>query len=306
MRLCIDQKYRIISQMAGSHVLLPGTDVSAQIFPTKIAIQDKMVFLGILEPVQEFTITQDLEKRCVFVSGKSEGRYFCFKLFTQDKRVILKLDRSWDAGIAYTFQEKKGLFKRKDTLVLTNACQVFPPFSEKLFLGVSKALNWEKICERMDLKEMLPFWYLVGQMSEEKLYLGEETLLRQQKLSEDVLQDQKMLEPQISAKKIRSLFVQQDKHILRVLPQLPNGFVSGRMIDVQCESFGSMDFEWTKGIIKRLVFRAQTDAAIHWDFSQVRQYRFQDVGISKKLKMSKGLPTQVFSGHTYLLDHFEK
>lgn len=134
MKLSISERYRPFSHTPGVLCLIPGTSYYVQVFPASLRLFDldkkliKEIKWEVEGPLTDFTVFQDLEKGVVTVKSREMSYHIL------------------------------------PSLEITN--QKHPPrFSlskERLFLGVTKQLEWEKIKRRGELREIFPLWFALG------------------------------------------------------------------------------------------------------------------------------------------------
>ncbi len=171
MKITIAERLKPFSHLPGTRCILPFTGWELQAFPTLL----KFKHLETLEmqeyrldwkgPVLDFTVQLDLEKGVIEVFGHTACGY---------RRVVLK---RIEEGIEL-LQKERGRV-------------ILPPMSdrylnrsfpfERLSLGTSKTLDWEYVCRRRDLREILPVWFYLGQMvsSKESTRVGAAALLKE-------------------------------------------------------------------------------------------------------------------------------
>lgn len=174
MKITIAERLHPFSHRPGTKFLLPGTSVIIQVFPTRLQFSDtegtlEPLFLtwDVKGPLQEFTAELDLEKARLRVFGiTKEGpmRYF---LQAKEGGVWLTLEKAPKetlftvAGrIAFPVQGSVLLFPLQN-LDKTPTCNLLP----RLSLGLHRAQDWELICRRLDLKEILPLWWRLSALS---------------------------------------------------------------------------------------------------------------------------------------------
>lgn len=109
------------------------------------------------------------------------------------------------------------------------------------------------------------------------------------------------------AKLIRSLFLQEDKGKVRLLPALPPEFSCGRLVNAACGVNGQVSIEWTKKILHKVVFASLTDQTISFDFcrgeARCRLRRsYHDHGTEYR----SGESIKIVAGEQCWLDRFEK
>ena len=309
MTISIAQRDRPFSHLPGSSCILPRTCWIVQAFPTKICLRDREressdgyieIPLKLHGPVREFTLLQDLEKGIVLISGIAlEGR-FRLRLQAAIGAIELWIERAWPTGIVCSGKT----LAKNDHLSWKNA----GPFREekvceRLSLGRDRAQDWDNVWRRMDLSEIFPVLYHLSQWIPEYsvkapsemlalLDRGFEPFLRAAyygilcpRLRDDQFQgllENGKIHPQSSpcslivdaGARIRSFFIQQNEGEIALLPC--GGFEAGRMIGVQLDQIGSLDFEWSKGMVQRANFHISRRKRIQLKLSKfVRTFRFR-------------------------------
>lgn len=329
MNISIAERLRPFQHVAGTKVLLPGTALRATIYPSLILFHDVTcadprlvaeVPLTIHGPVQDFTVQQDLEKGCLLVWGFAASGYFRYTL-------------SYNDGVHCSFEKGGESFK-----VDIHTAAVAIGKTSRLSLGNHKAQDWSLVGRRKDLKEVFPAWLRLGQLlpTGESSGTGTVELLtacREVERLELVPRFQDLfaagfegiLSPRLSdtqhqgfglssanpedsplvlltegAKLIQSLFVDQEGDVLAILPKLPPEFHSGRLVDYTWNSKGTLDLEWTKKFLRRMVLRAEVDATVHLRFQKALN-RFRLNGNY----LSVNQPITIEAGKLYVFDRFE-
>lgn len=117
---------------------------------------------------------------------------------------------------------------------------------------------------------------------------------------------------------IRSLFIQSEKNIVKILPALPPEFHSGRLLNSKIcygdknKVYGRIDLEWSKKEIRRVIFRAEQTSEIMFEFCRKKtKCRLRTSSSSHVSTRDKG--SQYFSntkltieaGVIYYLDNFQ-
>lgn len=174
MRIKIAERLRPYSHLPGTFCYLPGSYYSIEIFPTLLRIWDlrqiqvsmvKEISIGIMGPVKKFTLMLDLERGHIEVSGENTNGFFRYRLSSGlNGEISLYIEKSAGEGL----EINKSMFHPKESLALiskTSSQQVFKPIDQaRLSLGCQKSQDWDFIKRRLDLKEILPIWYRMGQM----------------------------------------------------------------------------------------------------------------------------------------------
>jgi hypothetical protein len=316
MKIAIVQKIRPFSHRPGASCLIPGTCALLEAFPALIRFAGFEHRIDIKGPIREFTLLQDLEKNCVFIFGRSQEKFYRFRLQASD-------------GGFELFSEKT-----KERRHFPSPCAFYlPPVWERLSLGAHKALDWDLVLRRFDLKEILPVLFGLGQkipaISSEPL-VGTGTLLSEERLEDfcraafshilvPQLRDEQHLglisdEPvegnpffllQQAKGLIRSLFFKQNERRLTLLPSLC--FPAGRLIHLQAPGIGAIDLEWANRRLRRVILRAASSGEILLQCPQETPFfRIRSLDAQTGKKHHSLEPFLLKEGKTYLLDQFQK
>ncbi len=322
--ITIRQKLRPFSLLPATRCLIPGTAFVAEVFPALVRIYDlsgKAVQefpVAVKGPVQNFMVTQDLERGCITVRAGALVYHIL-----PDLRVVYAKNPSCPTPVQI----------------------------ERLSLGSHKKQDWEMIRRRGDFREIFPLWFRLGSLYTPPKQLtshkGIFSLLQECKRTVAAHKPEKilcafqelflagfgkMLVPRLTdeehqgilpgaeksaqtsplyllfegAQLIRSLFVRQKSSEIAILPDLPPEFASGRMVNLDCD-VGRCDVEWTKKTVRRLVFRATSNGEIRFAFrSWVKKFRVRTSLKDRGWSESNGKPLEIKAGSTYLLDRFTK
>lgn len=135
--------FRPFSHIPGTMVLIPGSSFVLQPFPALLRAfmykEDGLVLHTQIPfdsgPLEQFTIMQDLEKGCVAVSGKREKGFLRYEIWNAGDKVLLQ----------------------KPTIP-----SYIPP-KTRLSFGCHKQQDWNEVCRRNDMTEILPFWFWLAQ-----------------------------------------------------------------------------------------------------------------------------------------------
>lgn len=103
---------------------------------------------------------------------------------------------------------------------------------------------------------------------------------------------------------IRSLFIQQNKSHISILPHLLPQLQCGRMTNIHCSGVGLLELEWRKKSVRRMILHSETEAELHFIFQKgIKHYRLRQ---GKDIqKMNAGTPIKVFAEKEYLFDNFQ-
>ena len=335
MHIKITERFHPFSHTFGTFCVLPGSTLRLQIFPALIVVHDLLnavpklvaeIPVPAIGPIKEFTVQLDLEKGCVHVWGEDSNGYFRYRIFS-DGPLVFEVDKglsSWTPTLGSIKQVVPAKFV----------------FTDRLSLGNHKSQDWDMVKRRDNLAEILPTWLRLGQFVEEPKYIaceGTASLLNGcQNISRTHIYDvlhklfnlafEGILSPRLTdelhqgfqltpppaalsplilltegAKVIRSLFVHFDHNNIFILPRLPPQFHCGRLLQVRCGELGLLDFEWTKKMIRRMVFQAETTGPIQFHFPKdIARFR-----LNGKMHDTQQ-PVNIEKGQTYTFDRFTK
>jgi hypothetical protein len=153
MRFDVALRFKPFSHVPGTICLIPGTLWRIRAYPTSVQ------FLGPLaqeitytfsheEILDEFTVIQDLEKKEVRILGKASNRFFSTLIQCREGQLQLIEGKKEPVSIAPLFPQKESPSRP----------------SPRLSMGVHKKQEWERIRQRKELTEVLPFWFYLGNM----------------------------------------------------------------------------------------------------------------------------------------------
>lgn len=181
MQIKISEKLHPFSHQPGTKVIVPGTGFGLQIFPTHLTLEDLSqnsskqplgyLYFKLEGPIEQFTVTQDLEKCKVSVWGRAKNGYFRYHCYVKEDALVLELEKTplgglhmrgfWELEIDRSIQPKNYLIlkvnlnledKNRFTLI------------ERLSLGNHKLQDAEKIRGRLSMQEIFPWWLKLGSL----------------------------------------------------------------------------------------------------------------------------------------------
>lgn len=313
--IVIDERLRPYSHEAGTMTLLPGAAIAVQIFPTLFRFYQfekgilqlvKEWELEIEGPVEEFTVTQDLEKGRISISGKEKRGWIRIHLTSsQDlKSVRIQADRLPKQGLQMHECNRTLVLQRNESLDLFGSFDTpyqVPTF-DRLSFGCHKAQDWERIKRRKELAEIFPFWHRLGQLipkqplpkKSEMLTLFEECKKEKNEKSwlhlfmcgltgmlvpqnEDILH-QGIIQNKIDssdsplwilsegAQLIRELFIRQEKKTIFILPSPFPSLPFGKLTHVSLKGMGLLSLEWSKKTVRRMALHSSHEGEIELAF----------------------------------------
>lgn len=338
MHITISERLKPFSQLPGTLCPLPGTKFVAQVYPSKVILFDntkapmaavREISIPIPCAMEKFTVLLDLERPSIVVWGWCGELYVRYRLLANETKDDLLL-----------VQEKGELFPPTEKPPLPKV--VF----ERLSLGSHKKQDWQLVKRRNNLMEILPHWFVLGQLSpfyEEKK--GDSLLDSARQAIDSHMPDQGadallnvfnagcegILVPCINdslhqgfglpvvngeyplallsegAQLIRSLFFTTKEKRATILPCLPTAFHCGRIVGLNWEGVGKVDIEWTKKQIRRLHFTPSIDTTVCFHFSkEMASYRLWRNTKDKGRRINCGESFEVKASNVYRLDRFEK
>jgi hypothetical protein len=284
----------------GTACLIPRTSLQIQAFPTLVRFTDLQTGKSWDEkldwkgPVEGFTVELDLEKGCVVVFGKTAAGF--------QRR---------------TFQEN------------------MPKLSlERLSLGKHTKLDWELVLRRMDIEEMVPVLFQLGQMVPtvegstpitQFLEFRDKVGVYKQlsaffktgfhgmmapRLADDdfqgIVEEGKVGGSPLvlltrGYQAVRSLFFNEDAGF-SFLPNLPPQFHAGRLLHLQTSQGDLLSIEWSSKQLKKVVIKPAASREVPLIFQKfITTFR-----VNKKIKQKCHEPLFLTAGKTLFLDRFEK
>ncbi len=320
MKIAIREKLMPFSHLPGAACLLPGTCIDITAFPTLIQI-GKMIELRlhVTGPVKDFTLQQDLEKNAVYVFGKAKEGQYHLKITAEPNGIEVKALRAPKVFLINGEEFKTRLFFDEEIEFY------LPKTWERLSLGMNKAQDWDLTHRRMDLKEILPFIFGLGQKIP---YVKPHPLRGTGRLLEKEDWEgfcrtafSKILVPrfhdtehqgiaieeeangspcyllQEAYRKIRALFFDQDGDDLFFLPK--STFPAGRIITSE------IALEWGSHTLRRAILKVTSSSEIKIHLPKgLKSFRIRT---SQHAKGSRHIAKETLileSGKTYFLDRF--
>ena len=170
MRIVIAQRLQPFSHTSGTVTVVPGSSYEVQVFPSLIVLRDLSGPLPVLKeevsvdlkgPVDDFSVSLDLEKGLIHVWGHAQNGYFRYHLRAlQDGRIGLFIEKSPENGLHFSSSNLIHIYESKsEKPILLSWANL-----DRLSLGNHKAQDWDLVTRRMDLAEILPAWYRLGQL----------------------------------------------------------------------------------------------------------------------------------------------
>lgn len=330
MRITIANRLHPFSHEPGAITLLAGTHLQVEIFPALIRLyslegpQPKLVKEIPLKwetPLKNFTVENNLETGKISVWWQAREGFIRYHLLVSPSG-MLRLEADKGESLDLLQVEK------------------WPAVPlERLSFGIHKKQDFDLVRRRGDMAEIWPMWFQLGQQipayhSDGSILLLEQC--RQEKKPENMISLWQSLfkacfhgilaprliddqyqgyhlaqKPSCSplalltegAALIRSHFLQVKGNEIDILPQLPPEFHCGRMTHVQVAG-GTLDLEWTKKCIRRLVFHSSQAQELIFHFRHCKQFRLRNGNKDKGLSVKLGECVKLQGACDYFFDHF--
>lgn len=318
MRLIeIRSRLRPFSHQPGVVVLVPGTTLAVQAFPTLIKVGEKVHPIPTKGAVKNFTVIQDLERFCVTVYSDT----YHYHILPSGEVISSKHPQTPTyQGARYDF-------------------------------GVHKKQEWEGIKKRGDIRELFPIWHRLGalltlpptsmdsqgtfqllQACEQAITshrpetiapafvalfkAGIEQLMIPRGLDTDY-QGYLPSDASVSttdplylltegSRLITSLFIRGEGNELSILPDLPPELFAGRVVGQLC-LFGTLSLQWQQKKLRHLHLRATHSGELHLHLPpDIRQFRWREDSQKKGLVCERGTTLAISASRDYFLDRFER
>lgn len=303
MKIEIRNRLRPFSHAFGARCLLPGTEIAAKIYPAFIELEGiGQIELSLRGPVKGLTSLLDLEKGELVIFGHTADGYFRKQLSIKPGKICIG-DAIFPARTAFPKQPM-----------------------ERVSFGCHKAQDWDAMRRRGSLVEWLPLWLIMAQWKgditgiitsqTDRMSLGQVLMNLFEGSFEDYFvpayerwkwlglpQPGSHLCPLIyGAALLRNCLISFQTDTLHLLPCLPKELIVGRYLQASF-SWGSVDFEWTKGLIRRMILKTTQDVCLTLSFQkEIASFRFQNL----KDRMKNGEKIELKKGNSYTADRFEK
>lgn len=333
MPITIAERLHPFSHKPGTCCLIPGSSIEVQVFPAYLIFKDLEIPLSIKGPVKDFTVQQDLEKGRITVWGDSADGFFRYHIyagvdnsyyFESEKNIPILPTTSKEKAFKPVAEKLSlGCSKAQDwDLVMRRGemNEIFPfwhrlgkaiPKTQVKYDGTGKLLL--KCKEAVENKDRE---HLVEQF--ENLFHAAFRGILVPQLTDDLHQgfiaDDEQIDENLSplfllsegANLIQSLFVQFSEKTIEILPVLPPQFHCGRMLNIPTP-WGTLDFEWTKKEIRRVIFKAVAKDEITFKYpAQMKHARFHVSNNQRGNIVSLNTPIEIVPDQHYFFDNFQK
>jgi hypothetical protein len=267
-KIAISEKLAPYSHLPGTRCVVPCSDWVVEIFPALLRIVDKTDFaIEIAGPIEQFFVQLDLEKDCVWISGKGAQGCYRLQLTAAEEGLFVAVQRAPKQGIAIGEHH----LAPKEKLLLAKGGKVSPRLvCERLSLGNWKAQDVDLVRRRGDVREIVPTLFLLGQkipavaavegaipkmdLFFRSSFSGLFVPHLQDPLHQGISREGDAGDPMailgLAYRTIRGHLIEEGEGDVRILPgikEYPVGRASLRT------SFGWVHLEWTQGIMRRCI-----------------------------------------------------
>lgn len=302
------------SHTPGLRCLIPSTTHVIQCFPALIRVAGQELPLEVDGAVEQFTVVQDLERRCV-------------TLFS----------RSYHVHILPTLE-----------VVSTKHPQTLPVEQPRYCFGTHRKQQWERIRAQCDLTVLFPIWMRLGGLLQlpqveiddrgvfgllgectsalanhrpehifpafRKLFLAGFHELMLPRSEDTDYQGILPLNTPVSttpplylltegAALIRSLFLEQMNEELVLLPNLPPELFAGRIVGERWQ-LGTFDCIWSKKRLLGVILHAEREGELSLRLPHIYT-RYRVTASKQRRWIPCGTRLAIEKGERYLLDCFE-
>ncbi len=303
MNVQIAARLRPFSHLPGIVCMIPQTSIQVQVFPVLLRFTDLLTGAKWEEPlhwkgpVEGFTVQLDLEKGGIEIFGKTPLGF-----------------------------KRKALGDSVSTPVSTRI--------ERLSLGKHTKLDWQLVWRRMQMEEIVPVLFQLGQQVPEGqgttpilnllnfsdkrevcqrltafFKTGFHGMMAPRLLDEDfqgIVEEKEVSgSPLVLLREgyraVRALFFNEDQGF-SFLPNLPPEFHAGRLLNL-CTSKGDLlSLEWSKKQLKKVIIKPVQTREVQLELQKfLRSFR-----VNKKVKHAIKTSLTLVAGETLFLDRFEK
>jgi hypothetical protein len=345
----IAQRLHPYSHTPGTLCVLPGSCWSVEVFPTRLNFRHLLtgkeitVRLPFTGAVEDFTVEMDLHRGFVWVFGHAAEGYFRYRLSQESGGILLFFERAWETESRLLVTSKEegrgaileellslGSHKAQDWDLVCRRKQMEEIFPAWLRLGscvppqasapVVGTLRLIRACqeriEKREVEEIIPAFQRAfagafsGILTPRLCDTQFQGLIAEEEIPQGVSPLLLLAE---GAKAIRSLFFQQRGEEIALLPSLPPQLHSGRMVSILTEGGDRIDMEWSKKMLRRVVWHPLSDRLVTLHLQKsIKSYRIRyakqgsKVGLKERGRSVKTPHVlELHKGKTLLLDHFE-
>jgi hypothetical protein len=341
--ICIAKKNAPFSHQPGMCFLIPHTSLGVCLFPTRLVFLNLKghsapapIDLPLKGPFKDFTVQQDLGRGHLTVWGWSQEGYFRYHIKAELDHVVLVWEKAPRSDlqnrVLCSSVEMQPLSQERLSLGMHKA-QEWPAIRNRLNLKelIPVWLQLARLVPQETSSVLRTGNFLLLDAVKERIAKGARAELLDSlqsfflsafsgvfvpRLRDDEHQglmdvadvDERAASLPLlteSAQLIRSLFYREcGERQVSLLPCLPAAFHCGRMIHIESSLFESLDFEWTKGALRRVQFATAFDGELILQFPKgitaCRKRGKESVAVSKEGRAS----FTVTQGQSVKLDRF--
>ncbi len=311
MKITIAKRFLPFSHLPGIEVLIPASRWVLQAFPALLIFYElgkkerHEVRLGTEGLMLDFTVEVDLEKDRVRVFGHDKNKYHHITISLQQE------------GLEIDFGGQKQVIQTQVDRYKTSR--------EKLSFGMHKTLDWDLVCRRKDIKEILPIWFYLGSK-----YVSDTAVEKQINFLEVFLVGFKGIfvpHPASSAgqgihldsyadplffliegaRQIRAAFFQEGSEgDWYFFSSTKFQMDAGRFVGIKTEHGDLIDLEWSKKKMRRLVIHPAKTRRIGMHLQKgLSSYRLRTNIKERGIRIEVGQPLALEEGKKVYLDRFE-
>ena len=334
----ITERMRPFVVTPGESCLIPRSTFALKGNPARLEIcstakDSKPIIIDIefTGPANRFYLFQDLLAEKVLVRSESDKGLYEVEVFVKGGSIWLGNKRK--EPIQVSLEEEKVLLERKAPFKI---CQLelraHSKSVEKLSLGKSKALDWQKLQRRKDFCEVFPVLFHLGQITPEKTPIEDKSCESYEEFREliesrfismnvptsDDLTHQGVEWANLSEyheptdwmaflyRQIRALFLQEEGDKVRLLPKLFRDFDRGKLSQLQFQDV-KFSLEWSKDWLKTIFVTCSTDRKFPFFLPKgIKECRIWEKGAQKGEVYTKYNLPELKGGIFYAIDRFRR
>ena len=338
MRLTVPPPFLpIFSFRPGIKVMLPGSTVVLEAFPTALRLAHRELFFPKLGVPRDWKVVLDPMRRTVCLEGRGAEGFFRIRIDQTAEGLCLQ---SLKGPLEVRDGSKTFVVQRSEPMALAKDVPESPrPPLPRLLLGCNKALCWDRISVSSDMNEVLPLWYQFGSpcrlndepsptlfgavieaiRTKNRLAVFEAFQALFRAGTEGIFVPKRVddgflgypmppwpdgMEDVFShvGSAIRSLFLTEEDSVVTLLPCLPKECIAGRLLREPLLSGHTISLEWRKGLLRRVLLKTAHDGFVTLRSSMGSGYIRASSGRKKPFFFAE--PLEVRRGEEYLIDNF--
>ena len=344
LHIKIAERLHPFSHQSGTVCLIPKTTWEVQVFPALLRFRDLEssqhfeLALDFKGPIKDFTLEQDLEKGCVRVYGMSQTGYIDYQI-TRDKNTLNLVRRKGESiSLPVALKDEffpllperlsLGMHRSQDwTLVQRrmDLSEIFPTWLRLAALTPQRKIKelpsvgtlillqeCKNAISKREKKQLSPLFTALFQTAFQGILsprLMDEHFLGIIPQSEKEIPSSlsSLVLLQESAKLIRELFFKEEEKKIFLLPCLPPEMHSGRFISIRTSTGDEISMEWSKKLLKKVVWRNATQKEIVLELqASLKSFRLRHALRDRGTRISTDEPLFLKAGQTLYLDRFQK